>query len=123
MIPAVLIAHALGSRSVRAIEVTHTTADGVKAPKTSQPQIRDRHTLGELTELDVLVVNDIAGTGDTMAATVALVRQAGASRVRTLACVVNERNWYRARTDKPDEALTYIGTVVEGWVIFPWEKQ
>jgi hypoxanthine phosphoribosyltransferase len=123
MIPTVLIAHALKSRSVRTVEVTHTAADGVNATKTAEPQVRDPRTVGDLTGLDVLVVDDIAGTGETIAMTRTLLRRAGAARVRTLACVVNTRNWYTARRDKPDETLTYIGMTVEGWVIFPWERQ
>lgn len=123
MIPAVLIAHGLGSRSLRAVDITHTTDDSVNAAKTDKPLVRNPDTLGNLTGLDVLIIDDVAGTGDTIAAAETLVRHAGAARVRTLACVVNQRNWRAARSGKPDEALTYIGMIVEGWVIFPWETQ
>ncbi len=123
MIPAVILAHMLGLRTVRAVEVTHTTADGVDAAKTAVPVVVRPDTLGDLAGLDVLIVDDIAGTGDTMTTTAALVRRAGARRVRTVACVVNETNWRRARTQQPGEVLTYVGTVVQGWVIFPWETQ
>jgi len=123
MIPAVILAHMLGLRTVRAVEVTHTTADGVDAAKTAVPVVVRPDTLGDLAGLDVLIVDDIAGTGDTMTTTAALVRRAGARRVRTVACVVNETNWRRARTQQPGEVLTYVGTVVQGWVIFPWETR
>jgi len=123
MVPTVMLAHALGLRTVRAVEVTHTTADGVDATKTEAPVVVRPDTLGDLAGMDVLVVDDVAGTGDTMATTVALARRAGARRVRTLACVVNETNWRKARTQQPGEVLTYVGAVVEGWVIFPWETR
>jgi uncharacterized protein len=123
MVPAVILAHALGLRAVRAVDVTHTTADGVDATKTPVPVVVRPDTLGDLAGMDVLIVDDIAGTGDTMATTAALARRAGARRVRTLACVVNETNWRKARTQQPREVLTYVGSVVEGWVIFPWETR
>jgi len=123
MIPAVILAHLLGLRAVRAVEVTHTTADGVDAAKTDVPVVVRPDTLGDLAGMDVLIVDDIAGTGDTMTTTAALVRRAGARRVRTVACVVNETNLRKARTEQPGEVLTYVGTVVQGWVIFPWETQ
>jgi uncharacterized protein len=122
MIPAVVLAHALGLRTVRAVEVIHTTTNGVNATKTAHPMVTRAETLGDVAGLDVLVVDDIAGTGDTMITTATLARQGGAARVRTLACVVNAINWRRARTEAPDELLTYLGSVVEGWVIFPWES-
>jgi uncharacterized protein len=105
------------------VEITHTTADGVGAAKTEQPVIYRPDTLGDLDGLDVLVVDDIAGTGDTVITAAELVRRGGARRVRTLACVVNEINWWRCRTTPPAEALTYVGAIVRGWVIFPWERQ
>jgi uncharacterized protein len=123
MVPTVMLAHALGLRAVRAVEVTHTASDDVDATKTEVPVVVRPDTLGDLDEMDVLIVDDIAGTGDTMTTAATLARQAGARRVRTLACVVNKTNWRKARTEQPDELLTYIGTVVQGWVIFPWETR
>jgi hypoxanthine phosphoribosyltransferase len=123
MVPTILLAHTLGLRTVRAVEVTHTSTDDVGAAKTEVPVVVRPDTLGDLAGMDVLIVDDIAGTGDTMTVAATLARQAGADRVRTLACVVNETNWRKARTDQPGELLTYIGMVVQGWVIFPWERR
>jgi hypoxanthine phosphoribosyltransferase len=39
MVPAVLLAHALGLRAVRAVEVTHTTAEGAGAAKSARPAV------------------------------------------------------------------------------------
>jgi hypoxanthine phosphoribosyltransferase len=46
----------------------------------------------------VLVVDDVAGTGDTIAAAVRHVHAAGTRRVRTLVCAVNVLN---QRMDRP----------------------
>lgn len=121
IVPAVMLAHVLGVRTVRAVEVVHTTADGVDVAKTSEPRVSNAASLGRLTGLDVLVVDDIAGSGDTIAHTADLVRDAGAATVRTATCVVNLANWRRPQP--PEQALTYLGAVVEGWVIFPWETR
>lgn len=121
VVPAVLIAHLLGVRTVRAVEVVHTVGDGIDAAKTTQPTVVNAASLGDLGGSDVLVADDIAGSGDTLVATVDLVKAAGAARVRTAVCVVNAANWLRPQ--RPEQALTYLGVTVEGWVIFPWETR
>jgi hypoxanthine phosphoribosyltransferase len=119
MVPAVLLAHRLGTRDVRAVEVTHTIDDSTNAAKTAHPRARNTASLGDLSGRDVLVVDDVVGTGDTLAAVVRLVDLAGAARVRSAVCVVNEANWTGERP--PHEAVTCIGETVRGWVFFPWE--
>ena len=92
MIPAVMLAHALAARDVRAIEVTHTVADGIDARKTAQPRYRNLASVGNIAGLDVLVADDIAGTGATAAAAGKLLHKLGAARVRTAVWAVNEAN-------------------------------
>ncbi|GAA2213327.1 phosphoribosyltransferase [Nonomuraea monospora] len=117
-VPAVWLSHRLRLRDVRAVEVTHTVDDSPNAAKTAQPMAVNPASLGDLIGRDVLIVDDVAGTGHTLSATVRLAADAGASRVRTAVCVVNEDNW----TGRSLAAITYIGTITRGWVIFPWES-
>lgn len=121
MIPAVLVAHATGLRDVRAVEVTHTTADGPNAAKTASPTVSNAPSLGDLGGRDVLIVDDVAGTGATIAAAEELVKNTGAVRVRTLVCAVNQVNWQQDHDQ--DRVLTYVGACYRGWVVFPWEKR
>ncbi len=122
MIPAVMLAHALGSRQVRAVEVTHTAASGVNAAKTCRPLLRNLASAGDVCGRDVLITDDVAGTGETAAYTADLMRLLGAARVRTAVWAVNEANWPTVSQVTPDQALTYIGARCDEWVIFPWEQ-
>jgi hypoxanthine phosphoribosyltransferase len=122
MIPAVRLAHALGVREVRALDVTHTVQDGANASKTDHPIVRNLASLGDLSGLDVLLVDDIAGSGLTMRACRSLAAEAGACMIRTAACVLNEANWPHAYGDLHD-AFTYLSVKHRRWVVFPWENQ
>ncbi|MBI1759052.1 MAG: purine phosphoribosyltransferase [Actinobacteria bacterium] len=121
MVPAVMLAHRWGLRVVRGLDVVHTLADGVDAAKAPNPVVRDQDSLGDLGGMNVLVVDDVAGSGQTVATAREMVAARGADRVRTLACVVNEANWPPDAED-PAKVLTYLGRRQRGWVIFPWES-
>jgi hypoxanthine phosphoribosyltransferase len=126
MVPAVLLAHRLGVRDVRGLAVCRTVADGPNAAK-HPPVVADSATLGLVASgADVLVVDDVAGTGSSMAAATDVVRRRGhavlgPSRVRRAVVVVNTANWSAVTDVSPHESYDYIGTTCAGWVRFPWE--
>lgn len=122
IIPGVMLAHALTMRDVRAIEVTHTLTDGVNAAKSVRPRFRNPASVGNIAGLDILMTDDVAGTGATAAVAQGLLRGLGAARVRTAVWAVNEVNWPVADYIEPAKALTYTGVRFRGWVIFPWER-
>ncbi|MGA5442393.1 phosphoribosyltransferase [Streptomyces griseoincarnatus] len=119
MIPAVMIAHQLGIRDVRTVEVTHTATDGVNAAKTSAPAYKNPASLGDLAARDVLLVDDIAGSGATLERTRRMVEALGVRRLRTAVLTVNLANW--AASEAPKERIDYVGEQTDTWVIFPWE--
>ncbi|MGH3834230.1 MAG: phosphoribosyltransferase [Pseudonocardiaceae bacterium] len=120
MVPAVMLAHRLGVRSVRGVEVTHTTVDGPNGPKYLHPVITNPDSLGAFAGADVLLVDDVVGSGDT-AETAAGLLSGTAGCVRRAVVVINVVNWHAANTCAPHEVHDYIGTTCAGWVRFPWE--
>jgi hypoxanthine phosphoribosyltransferase len=119
LIPAVAMCHQLNIRDLRAVHVTHTISDDIGAEKTSKPLRANISSLGDLTGQHVLIVDDIAGTGDTILDATNLVTSLGVATVRTAVCVVNTANWKQALL--PRRQINYIGTIVDRWVVFPWE--
>ncbi|MFD8782545.1 phosphoribosyltransferase [Kitasatospora sp. NPDC059599] len=119
MVPAVWLAHRLGLRDVRAVEVVRTTGDGVNAAKTPLPDVRNPASLGDLQGLDVLLVDDIAGSGVTLAHTADMLRDLGAARVRTAVLAVNRANWEQEAP--PGDAVDHIAALYDTWIVFPWE--
>lgn len=119
IVPAVLLSHQLGVRELRAVEVAHTLDDSINADKFGAPQVMNPASLGDLTGQDVLLVDDIAGSGDTLICTVGLLHAAGAQRVRSAVLTVNRANWRRPQ--RPADVVMYLGRQVDTWVVFPWE--
>src|SRR5205823_13703834 len=114
--------HQLGVRDVRGIEVTRTLTDGPNEAKAPYPQITNPASLGALDAgADVLLVDDVAGSGDTVDTVANLLTSAGAVRVRRAVVVVNTVNWNLGNTVAPQQVQDYIGTTCTGWVRFPWE--
>ncbi|MGW5868354.1 phosphoribosyltransferase [Streptomyces sp. NPDC055239] len=119
MIPAIQLAHRLTVRDVRTVEVTHTASDAINAAKTGAPAYRNPASLGDLAGHDVLLVDDIAGSGATLEHTRRMITGLAPGRLRTAVVSVNLANWQTAST--PDTVIDYIALNCEGWVIFPWE--
>ena len=121
-VPATMLAHRLRLRDVRAVEVTHTTTDAMAAVKSPEPIVVNPASLGDLSEADVLIVDDVAGSGKTVSVACELVRARGARRIRTAVCVVNEANWSTTHDRGDGGDPTYVVWRRPGWVVFPWER-
>jgi hypoxanthine phosphoribosyltransferase len=124
MIPAVSLAHQLGVRDVRGVEVTRTLSEVPNGEKTPQPRVINPASLGTIDSgADVLLVDDVAGSGDTAAAAANLLSDLGTARLRRAVLVVNTVNWTIRNAVAPHHVQDYIGTTCTGWVRFPWEAR
>lgn len=121
MVAAVLLAHQLGIRDVRGIEVTRTLTESPNGAKNPSPVLTNPASLGTVTtDDDVVLVDDVAGSGATLS-TAASLLSGSAGRLRRAVVVVNILNWNSANTRAPQEIQDYIGITCSGWVRFPWE--
>jgi hypothetical protein len=118
LVPAVMLSHLLDVRDVRALTIIHTVDDQVYAAKTATVQVCQPETLGVLEGSDVLLVDDIVGTGKTLAVARADVAAHGPGRIRSVALTANAAKWPDDRLGRPD----HIGMLVHSWVVFPWER-
>jgi hypoxanthine phosphoribosyltransferase len=121
LIPAVMLSHLLDLQSLLALPVTRTGSDALYASK-HPPLIEQQQLLTSVIGKDVLVVDDVAGTGESMKAVLRLLPSFAPSRIRSLMYFVNLDYWTASNREEPAVSMTYIGNQVHGWVIFPWEK-
>jgi hypoxanthine phosphoribosyltransferase len=120
LIPGVLLSHQLRTREILCLDIARTTSEGIDADKTS-PQLRNGPNLFVIEDRNVLLVDDIAGTGETIRYAQRLLKDHNVRRLRTLVTAVNRANWQAATQLPPDRVIEYIGEEVYGWVTFPWE--
>jgi hypoxanthine phosphoribosyltransferase len=120
LIPATILSHRIGDVPVISITARVTESDAANARKL------DRVVVGELPKelhapaagsRQVLVVDDVYGSGATLRAVVDVLRTFQPLWHVSTACLV--RNLANAIPGvlSPD----YVGKVVNGWVVFPWE--
>ena len=111
LVPAAHLAIALDVERLHVVRVRRTADDAVYAAKV-EARLRVLTPGGLSGARDVLIVDDIVGTGATAALVESHVRSAAAGDVRLAALARNGRSGHR-----PD----YRGVDVDDWVVFPWE--
>lgn len=120
LIPSVILSHSLGVREVITYDIRITVNDEVNSEKTS-PIVGSNLLLSKITNKDILIVDDISGSGETLKTVLSDVEKFLPSRVRSLVCVINRNNWDRHNLLSPESMITYVGKEVNGWIKFPWE--
>ena len=115
LVPAVMIAHLLGLRDLRYVSLTRTAGDEINAAKLLVTAACGPDSLGDLCGRSVLIIDDVAGSGETIEAASRLVGSLRPARIRTAVCVVNDGNWRGSQL--PD----HVAIRSRRWVVFPWE--
>jgi len=122
LIPGVILSHSIGVRHFLPFNISRTTCDRVNAEKIAPRLGRSISSLKVVAAKDILIVDDVVGTGLTLRTVQHIMNMYSPLCVRSLVCVVNRDNWDSANEGEPATSISYIGKEVRGWVMFPWEK-
>lgn len=120
-IPGVMLSHSLGVREVIPLDIRRTTDDSINARKFT-PVFNGSIDIKQIKGKKVLIVDDIAGTGQTYKAISEYLKSLLPKAIKSFVCVVNMDNWEKFMNTSPNEEIEYIGNMTRGWTIFPWEK-
>jgi len=108
LVAARLLSDLLGVKRVASLAIEYYEGVGERA---KSPRLVGSLNF-DVRGMKVLVVDDVADTGETLKLAVEYVRGAGAREAAS--CTVYVKPWCKF---KPD----YYARVVEGWVVFPYE--
>ncbi len=110
VVPARLLADELGVDDIGVVEIKLYTGVGIRKPKpyVRQPLIIDVY------DRNVLVVDDVSDTGLTLSLAIEFLKAYMPSSLKSATLYV--KPWTRLYPD-------YYSRVVEGWIVFPWEKR
>lgn len=121
LIPGVLLSHQLAVAEMLTIPIRRTTSDAVYADK-QVPVLVLPEQASQLAGKDVVLVDDIVGSGETMQAALSALAVFHPRRLRTVSYLVNLDHWEQAHHSSPEQEMTYIGQTIRAWAIFPWER-
>ena len=109
IVAAKLVADYLGVERLSFFEIKFYAGIGVRReePIVTQPLVE------RVQGLRVLIVDDVADTGKTLAAAVNYVSMHGPEEVKTATLYL--KPWSMVQPD-------YYGEVTDAWIIFPWER-
>jgi hypothetical protein len=120
LIPAVMFSHLLGIRTLKVINVLRTVNDSVNSTKID-PIITKDSNIKIIENKNILIVDDIVGSGKTIEAVDNYVKKYKPSNIKTLTCYLNITNWNN-NNNVPPTHIDFIGKIVDTWTAFPWEK-
>lgn len=116
-ITGVHLSHLLGVRELYPLLIRRTEDDKINSKKII-PEVRFSDGLN-LYNKNILIVDDIVGSGETMEIARHIVFKAKAKTVRSVVLVVNKSNFTK---DNLYTCVNYVGKTVKSWTIFPWER-
>ncbi len=108
LIPTRLLSDFLSIKDVRIIRSIYYTGTG----ETLERPIVDLSTIGDIQNLKVLIVDDVADTGDTLIEVKKEIMNRGASEAYIATLYV--KPWRKIHVD-------YYAAETDKWIVFPWE--
>lgn len=121
LIPGVLLSQYLTISEMMCVPVRRTTSEQIYADKQVPALVVPEQAL-QLAEKDVVLVDDIVGSGVTMQVVRSALAAFHPHRLRTLSYLVNLNHWEAAHGYPPEQEITYIGQPIRAWTVFPWER-
>lgn len=122
MIPSVILSHKLNIRDIENVVIKETIDDSINAQKIA-PQIQENKYLNKIKNKNVLIVDDIVGSGNTLRKLKQEIQKYSPQEIKTAIYFINKINWNKANDTQYSELIDYIGEELNGWVIFPWENK
>lgn len=111
LVPGLKIAHLFDIPHFEVLCVRHNTTSDM-FPERNTPQVCWSN-IASLEHSQVLIVDDIVGSGETMQIALDLARRCEPAAIRTASLVFNKHG------ARPPDYFTWE---VDDWVIFPWES-
>ena len=96
MIPATILSHLLNIRDISIVSSVRTIDDTVYSVKKS-PLIKHNISLTELENKNILVVDDIIGSGLTINKVTSIVSKYKPLSIKILTCYLNLDNWEKIK--------------------------
>ena len=113
LVPAVSLSNVLGISAFHVIAVGRNVGDGQYLEK-QPPQMLWHGNLAAVRGKKVLVVDDVAGSGETLRYVREQAILADAASVRTAVIV---------RMHQGTSAADFVAVELDDWVVFPWEDR
>jgi hypoxanthine phosphoribosyltransferase len=111
LVPAVALSNVLGISVLHVIAVGRNVSAGKYSDK-QPPKVLWQGNLAEMRGKQVLVVDDVAGSGETLRCVREQALLADAADVRTAVLVQMQRG---------TSAADFVAVELDDWVVFPWE--
>ncbi len=117
LIPGVMLAHRLEVKDFHIIDIKRNSSSEPYSKKITP--IFQNFNYNHLKNKNILIVDDIAGTGQTLIELKNKFNENGIINYEVFVVVKFDGDY------SPDENLkiNFFGKVCKNWVIFPWEKQ
>ncbi len=121
LIPAVHLSHLLNVRLVRPLLIQTTNSNKVRSQRIS-PIVDYVQDLGVIREKNVLIVDDVSNTGNTVLLAQKIVRDKSPLSIKTSVLVLDSVPSEKGLPQIEKLFIDYFDTEINAWAQFPWES-
>ena len=115
LVPAVCLSHLLNVRNFITIKAEHSESDDIYPNWKNDIDFQSIDI--NITGKNILIIDDIVGTGKTMIKTTDFCEKEFPASIITAALFIDE-NLFNNQID-----IDYYQEMTKKWIIFPWERQ